>query len=382
MNLFLQSLVRHFGWWLASFWPGRHEGAPLSGRRLLFLLLFYPAFFALQFVHWLGFLCDEICFSGYRRVQVKAPVFVLGIPRSGTTFLHRTLAGDRARFTSFNTWEAILAPSVSERKLIGLLQSTDRALGAPLAKLVKKLLRSASGDFDDIHEVTPNAPEEDYLSLLPAGACFILLLAFPFSPRLRELARLDEIPSRERQRLLHGYKAALQRHLYCHPDKRLLSKNAAFATWAEALRATFPDATFLVCVRQPSSALSSQLSSLAPARAFFGSDPTGEQTTRMFTDIYAHSYQRLAEFVESSEASQVALIEQSDMKAAPAKTIGKAVKQLGLELDVALDELEPAKPSAHRHDPDDFSLDPGAIEGCMKPPYQAMLRSRNRVLNR
>lgn len=382
MQLFFQSLTRHFGWWLASLWPRRHEGAPLGGRRLLFLLLSYPAFLALQLLHWLGFLCDEIFFAGYRKVAIKDPVFVLGIPRSGTTYLHRTLAGDREQFTSFSTWEAILAPSITERKLIGWLKSLDRALGAPLHKLIHRILRSASGDFDNIHPVGLGEPEEDYLSLLPAGGCFILLLAFPFSPHLRQLARLDEMPAGERQSLLHCYKRALQRHLYCHPGKRLLSKNASFATWAGALHTAFPEAKFLVCVREPSSALSSQLSSLTPARAFFGTDPDGTHTTRMFTDIYTHSYEKLAGFVESTEPSQAALIEQSDMKAAPAASIASAIRQLGLEHGAPLEQLQPAKPSTHRHAPDDFSLDPDAIQRCMAPPYQAMLRSPNRVLNR
>lgn len=382
MQLFFQSLARHFSWWTASFWPGRHESAPLSGRRLLFLLLFYPAFLALQLLHWLGFLCDEIFFPVYRKLPVTAPVFVLGIPRSGTTFLHRSLAKDRDQFTSISTWEAVLAPSITERKLIGGLQLIDRLAGRPLHRLIKKSLRAAAGDLDHIHEVALSAPEEDYLCLLPVGACFILLLAFPFSQQLRQLGRLEEMPGGERERLLHFYKGILQRHLYCHPDKRLLSKNAAFASWAKALQGTFPDAKFLICVREPISALSSQLSSLAPARAIFASDPGGTATTGIFTEIYAHGYQSLAHFIQSSQTSQAALIEQADMKAAPSEIITLALKQLDLDADPDLQALQPAPPSAHRHAPDDFSLDLDAIQHSMHPYYETMLHSPNRSLKR
>lgn len=378
LAVFLKSLIRHFGWWVASLWPGRHQAAPLSLRRVLFLLL-YPLFFALQLLHWLGLLCDELCFRAYRKVEVSAPVFVLGIPRSGTTFLHRTLAADQSRYTSFSTWEAILAPSITERKTLRMFRSIDRALGAPLNKLIQKILRSVSGDFNDIHEVGLSAPEEDYLSLLPAGGCFILLLAFPHSLHLRQLGQLVEMPAGERERLLDFYKRMLQRHLYCHPGKTMLSKNAAFATWAEALKATFPDAKFLVCIREPSSALSSQLSSLAPARELFGTDPDGSHTARTFTEIYAHSYPALARFVESSEATQVAIIEQSEMKAAPAEIIRSALDQLNLENTTPLDHLVPGKPSAHRHHPGDFPIDSTQIEYCMQPAYEAMLRSSNKI---
>ncbi|MGB0744741.1 MAG: sulfotransferase, partial [Opitutales bacterium] len=205
LAVLLQSVIRQFGWWISSLWPGRHEGAPLGPQRLVFLLLLYPLFLFLQLVHWLGFLCDELIFTSYRKVKVSAPVFVLGIPRSGTTFLHRTLAADRARFTSFSTWEAVLAPSITERKLLGSLRAADRALGSPLYKLVQKLLGSASGDFNEIHEVGLSAPEEDYLGLLPAASCFIMLLAFPYASQLRQLAQLDTMPEHERTRLLDFY---------------------------------------------------------------------------------------------------------------------------------------------------------------------------------
>jgi hypothetical protein len=382
VHLFLQSLTRHFGWWIAALWTGRHKGAPLGRRRLLFLFLFYPAFVGLQLLHWLGMLCDEILFPCYRKIRIEAPVFVLGIPRSGTTFLHRTLAEDRTRFTSFSTWEALLAPSVTERKILGLVRSADRLLGSPLSKLIKTGLRAASGDFDSIHSVGLKAPEEDYLSLLPAGGCLILLLAFPFSPRLRQLSRLDAMPAGERERLLHFYKRALQRHLYCHAGKRLLSKNAAFASWADALLGVFPDATVLVCVREPVSALSSQLSSLAPARTIFGTDPDGSHTARLFTEIYAHSYRSLARFVQSRDPREVAVIEQSDMKAMPAETIRDATVRLGLDYDGQLEALRPAKPSAHDHAPGDFSLDQQEIKRCMTPHYEAMLQCQNRISKR
>jgi hypothetical protein len=383
MHLFFQSLIRHFAWWIASLWPGRHEGAPLNGRRLLFLLLCYPAFLAFQLVHWLGFLCDALCFSGYRKIAVTAPVFVLGIPRSGTTFLHRTLAADRHQFTAFSTWEAVLAPSITERKCADCLKAIDRALGAPLNRLIKKLLRAASGDFDRIHEVGLDTPEEDYLSLLPAGGCFILLLAFPFSPQLEQLGRLDEMPSDERQDLLAFYKRALQRHLYCHPGKRLLSKNAAFASWGNALADTFPDAKFLVCVREPVSALSSQLSSLAPARTFFGSDPDGRHTARRFTSLYAHFYASLSRFTAAAAPENAAVLDQADLRAAPDVIIARALDQLDIHrtagLDRALAQTQGGSASAHRHAPDDFSLNREEIERRMNPAYQAILNRRNRI---
>ena len=144
--LFLRSLGLHLGCWLRSFWPGAHPGAPLSLRRAFFLLIVYPLFLAVQLLHWLGFLLDELLFPHYRKTAVQRPVFITGIPRSGTTFVHRTLAKD-PRFTSLSTWEALIAPSITQRKILRALAAADRRIGAPLRRMVDWLLRRGSGDF-------------------------------------------------------------------------------------------------------------------------------------------------------------------------------------------------------------------------------------------
>ncbi|MEO0510866.1 MAG: sulfotransferase [Verrucomicrobiota bacterium] len=373
--VFCKSLFFHLGWWLASLWPGRHEGAPLGLRRLIFLLLGYPAFLALQSIHWIGFLLDEIFFSAYRRVEIETPVFIVGIPRSGTTFLHRTLATVEG-YTSLNTWEALLAPSITERKLIRFLAALDRAIGAPSQRLIHWAFRKGSSDFNAIHEVGLEAPEEDYLTLLPVGHCFILSLAFPFSKKLSDLAQLDQLPENERRAIVQFYKRCLQKHLYCHPGKRLLSKNAAFSSWTADLQAAFPKAKFLVSIREPDTALSSQLSSLAPARQLFGADPDGQHTAARFTQHYAHAYQNLAQFVEDSDLGQVAVIAQSELKQSPARTIRTALEKTGLAIPAGLEALQPSPSSKHHHQPDGHSTDHEKIKHCMRPAYEAMLRSR------
>src|SRR5262252_2565127 len=52
----------------------------------------------------LTLLMDRFLFSAYRRVEVKAPIFILGHPRSGTTFLQRLLTQTRD-FAAFEAWE-------------------------------------------------------------------------------------------------------------------------------------------------------------------------------------------------------------------------------------------------------------------------------------
>jgi len=383
-EVFLRSVGLHLSWITRSFWPGKHSGAPLGVKRALLLIFGFPLYCGFQSLHWLGFLLDELFFRAYRQVEVTAPLFITGIPRSGTTFVHRTLATDTRQFTTVSTWEAILAPSVTERKFIRALSALDRATGAFGHRLLTRLIRSASGEFNDIHEVDPAAPEEDYLWLLPAGSCFILLLAFPFSPWLKQVGRLDTVPAHRRGPLLMFYKRCLQKHLYCAGSrKRLLSKNAAFASWAGSLSHLFPDAKFILCIREPKSALSSQLSSLASARSLFATDPGGTATTRLFTEIFSGNYTHLERFTKEQPPASVAVVDIGDLKAGPARTIGAALEQLAIplspELTSALSRLKANHQSRHQHSPETFDLKDNEIEVCLRPAYALMLQSPKRI---
>lgn len=382
LGLFLRSLRDHCCWWVASLWPGRHSGAPLSLTRFFFLLIGYPLFLAFQFVHWLGFFCDALLFRCYKEINISEPIFILGIPRSGTTFLHRTLATDTETFTSPTTWEVLLAPSITERKFIHLLAAVDRAIGAPLRKLIDWVLRKTAGNLDAIHRVGLNAPEEDYLCLLPIGKCFILLLAFPFAPRLKALGDFASLDVSEQASILNFYKSVLQRQLYGRADKKILSKNAAFSTWGAALKRTFPSAKYLICVREPETAMSSQLSSIEAARRLFGTDPEGTATARLIGDCFESGYREIAHFLEQCDENEVALLAQTDLRQDPSGTITSALQQLDLDpgeaLRAQLRSLRPASQSGHSHHPDNFPINQSKIHDCMVPDYEAILRSPNR----
>ncbi len=75
-----------------------------------------PKRFAVLFV-WLLFpytctshqsrLIDELVFPKYREQEMVEPLFIIGNPRSGTTFLHCLLELDKERYNSFLTVEMI-----------------------------------------------------------------------------------------------------------------------------------------------------------------------------------------------------------------------------------------------------------------------------------
>lgn len=256
---------------------------PMLWRLPLFLLA-WLVFGALALCHGLGFALDELLFRRYRSVLVRAPVFIVGVPRSGTTHLQRQLADDPA-FTTLTLWECLLAPSISERYLWSAIGRWLR----PLARLPGRWRWAA---MDRVHTLGWREPEEDFLLLLWRGACFLPALICPKADGYWRLAFFDQsVPAPERGALTNYYHRCLQRHLYFHgPHKRLLSKNPSFTPWVDSLKARFPDARFIACVRRPEEAVPSQLSALRPALSLVGQGAEDELSERMLTVL--HGYYR------------------------------------------------------------------------------------------
>jgi len=277
-------------WWGYLLLGGRLVRAVVSGPRqgrLRRAAIFLPAWLAfglLNLVHWLGFALDEIFFPGYRNVQVRRPVFICGIPRSGTTHLQRVLAADEA-FTTLTLFECVIAPSVTERHAWRFLRRWWPGAGA-------RVLDRATSAMADVHTLGLDEPEEDFLLLLWIQACFLAVIACPDSAHYWRLGWFDEVlPYRERRWVLAFYRRLVQKHLYFHgPDRRLLSKNPSFTPMIESLSRAFPDASFIACVREPARTVPSQLSSLLPAFRLLGTTELDPAFRGHMVDLLVHYY--------------------------------------------------------------------------------------------
>ncbi len=383
----LEGAIRYLGWWLQAVTAWRDPRAPLGPRRLLVLLAGVPLFFVVQAVHGICLLLDEVLYPGYRQQPVGRALFITGIPRSATTFVHRTLAADTARFRTPGAWEVAVAPAICQRRLIRRLGRLDARLGGYGQRALAGALRRLAGGLDAIHPVELDAPEEDYLALLPAGGCFIALLAFPAAAGLQGLSCFPErLSAGRQQRLLACYERCLQRQLYDGaPGTVLLSKNAALGSWTPALYERFPQARFLICLREPRSALSSQVSSVGAARAL-GVAVDRPAFQRLLLDAYAGSLAHLAELAERDTRSRVAVVDTGDLRVAPERVLGAALERLGEPVDGRLaralaeaGRTGAGSSSPHRHDPSALAWAEPAIEARLQPPYRHLLASAHRV---
>ncbi len=209
-------------------------------------LLFLPLF--LGFTHFTLFL-DKIFFSQYQKVQVKNPVFIIGNPRSGTSFLHNLLT-QTDDFVAFKTWE-IFFPAL-----------TARVLAKPI---INYLIR---------HNLTQIMPEEsghglyldrvehdEFLFIHKLDTQFLLLLS-PLGLDEREYPELrlyDRQSDSRRYSSVKFFQECLKRQIYYSKKEQIIAHIHFSTCRIKTLLETFPDAKFIYLVRSPQETIPSHL---------------------------------------------------------------------------------------------------------------------------
>jgi len=342
---------------------------PWGPRRLLLLVFTVPALLAVQLVHAAALLLDEIWFPGYREIAVRDALFVVGLPRSGTSQLQEILADD-PRFTSTRLWQLILAPAICQRRLVQRLASLDGALGGPAARSLEGAQRLLFRFMDDVHPVRLDEPEEDYFLLFPLFACFLLVVPFPDSPRVWSLTRIDDWPERERRALAKAYRRLIQRHLHeAEPGERLLSKNPSFTPFVRTLLEEFPDAKVIGCVRDPRRVVPSLLSSLEEGALAFGWSPADPRYRDALVDMLADFADRLLDMERDLDPRSYRTLVLRDVRADLLASVTEMYDRFGWTPDPTfLDALERRSSQARTHTSGhsyaltDYGLDTSSIE--------------------
>jgi hypothetical protein len=331
---------------------------------------FLPLLFFGQLIHRIGFLLDDVFFRGYRKVEIKDPVFIVGIPRSGTTLLHRVMAQDTDRFTSIKLWEILIAPSITERKFWMALNSVDRFFGGCGRRLVVAVDGRLFRRLSKIHTMSLFDYDEDEMMLGHIFSSVYLFFPFPFRDEMWRFIRFDEeVQDADKERIMRFYKACVQRHLYFHgPEKRFLSKNPAFSAKIDSIRTHFHGARLVCNMRSPYHTIPSLLSALYVAWDMFDNDTRGDVFHSSVLELadhwYRHPLNRSQEWPDDRFAFVTYDVLMQDLKAA----VVDLYSRLGFEIGPVFAERlhtehEKARVyrSSHRYSLKQYGLTPEDI---------------------
>jgi hypothetical protein len=205
-----------------------------------------------QLLTFICFYLDEIFFPAYRRQEIKAPVFIVGNFRSGSTLLQRLLARDK-QFTSMNIAEIYIAPTLTQRKFWKMLAAIDRVLfGGRGRKFIENRDKSWLNSLQ-MHKVGLFTPDEDEGLLVTIWSTMFLQYVFPVIDELPPFDRFDEaLPDGQRRRIMGFYRAIIRRHIYAHGGNGIyLAKSPGHAARIDSLVEFFPDARIIYLTRNP-----------------------------------------------------------------------------------------------------------------------------------
>jgi len=183
-------------------------------------------------------------------LPVERPIVVIGLPRSGTTILHRLLSRDPAKRSS-PFWEQVMplplgdpeAPQPDPDPRIGIIERSIETLYA------------VAPDLRQMHEVLPHDPDEDISLLLFAFAS----LQFEWSYRVPRYSRYYQ--SVDHTEGYRYFRKVLQTLQWLRGGSRWVLKAPQHLEQLGPLLTVFPDATLVQTHRDPVSAIIS-LSSL------------------------------------------------------------------------------------------------------------------------
>ncbi|MEC4814642.1 MAG: sulfotransferase, partial [Scytonema sp. PMC 1069.18] len=217
------------------------------GFNFLRWLLLFPL--ALAFTRF-TLVLDNIFFPKFRQVTVTQPIFIIGHPRSGTTFVHHLLT-QTEEYATFKTWH-IIFPAI-----------TARILFKPLINYLVKSNCDSIVPEDIGHSVSLDQVEEEELLFLHKADTQFIFLTTPLGFDNKEHPEIryhDQQPASRRQSSVKFFENCLKRQIYYTKKEQIVAQIHYSTHRIKTLLESFPDAKFIYLVRSPYETIVSHLS--------------------------------------------------------------------------------------------------------------------------
>jgi hypothetical protein len=283
---------------------------------------------------------------------IERPIFVTGLPRSGTSFLHNLLVADPANAVP-RCWQTI------DPAIIGDAVGETRAIRRVNRQL--KLFRWLAPDFGAMHPITATAPQE----CSEITAHVFASLRFDTTHHVPSYrAWLDDTGHLEAYRFHRTFLEHLARHAPAPPRWVLKCPDHVFAL--DAIRQVYPDACFVFVHRDPMRVLASVAHLTEVLRQPFTRRLDRASIGRQVCDRWVEGAARIVAASETLPAGRVVHIRYSELTGDPAGTVARLYATLDLPFDDAferqirnyVDEKPNGGYGGLQHRLEDYGIDP------------------------
>lgn len=254
---------------------------------------------------------------------IEQPIFVTGLPRSGTTFLHNLLIEDEANAVP-RCWQTIhpgrAGDAAGEARSI---RQVDRQL---------KLFRWLAPDFGAMHPITATAPQE----CSEINAHVFASLRFDTTHHVPSYrAWLDSAGHREAYRFHRRFLQHLARQGQARQRWVLKCPDHVFAL--DTIREVYPDACFVFVHRDPMRVLASVARLTEVLRQPFTRHLDRATVGRQVCDRWAEGAARVVAACKSLPKDRVVHIRYGELTGDPVGTVARLYAKFGLPYDAAFE---------------------------------------------
>ena len=306
---------------------------------------------------------DRKRFPGIKDEEIKTPIFVIGLPRSGTTFMGHLLAQD-PEHRAPQTWEVRLPSPPPE-------QATYNS--DPRIAKVHEIYEKVGWLDQDIQEVHPTGAQR--YEECPYMHAFAFVSAdFPAYwdiPSYRDTA----YASSDFRRMYRLQRSFMQHLQHRYRGKRWALKSPAHMPYLEELVSVFPDALFVNCIRDPAKVVSSLSNALARVRKRYSDQlPPPGNTVMEEVHTNAHLANKAMEFFDKHPEYEERCFNAQfvDVQKDPVAVVGQIYEKFKIPLsderaavmsDWLKDDREQhASVGTHSYSLQDFGIDYATID--------------------
>lgn len=287
--------------------------------------------------------------------QIRQPIIVTGLPRTGTTFLHGLLALDPANRVP-RTWETLYPSPPPEAETYYV----DRRI-ARVDREIRWFHRMVR-DFNRIHPVGARLPEE----------CLVIFshsfMSYQFETTYRLPSYLDWLESQDLRPSYAMHRRVLQHLQWRCPGERWVLKAPAHIFDFEAMFEAYPEACVVMTHRDPIEVTASHASLIATLRSAFSDDvdpiEVGQECSRRWAEALSRALRSRDRGCAPSE--RFLDLYYTDLVADPVAAVERVYRHFDLPLPDGLREKVRESVNRnpkdrfgkHRYNLHDFGLDP------------------------
>ena len=295
---------------------------------------------------------DRTRHPGIEEEQIKSPVFIVGLPRTGSTLLHHLLAQD-PESRVVQSWEAMLPsppPSREQYETDPRIATAARQLG---------LLDALSPEFKAIHPLGAQLALECIAFMSPSFRCW------RFNTMYRVPTYQDWLEGQDLLPAYRFHRRFLQHLQWGRPGGRWVLKAPSHMLAFDALLQTYPDARIVQTHRDPLTVLASVGSMTAVLYSAFSDDVDMLEIGREVSHRWTTGLERTLQFRGNGQADRFVDVHYHELVRDPLTVVRRIYAHLDVPLtDNAeqrmrhfLAENPKDKHGPHRYSLETFGLD-------------------------